>query len=265
MMLKITHTTRYRFAEPPSHGLQQLRTHPKSGRGQTVASWTTSVEGGSRQLSYEDHHNNTVELVLLDGSSEEVVILSSGEVHVDTTDGVVGPHIGPSPIWLYRRSTDRTELGKGGRSILARVGEGSDLDRLHALSTAIRDAVEYRTGVSEPDWTAEDVIGEGAGVCQDHSHVFLACAREMGFPARYVSGYLMLDAQTQQEAMHAWAEAYVDGLGWTGFDISNGISPDERYVRVATGLDYAEAAPVSGLFTGGAEDTLAVDIDVAQQ
>lgn len=265
MMLKIKHTTRYGFTEPPRYGLQQLRTHPKTGRGQTVASWTTTVEGGGRQLSYEDHHNNTVELILIDGRSKEVVIVSEGEIHVDTTDGVVGPHIGPSPIWLYRRTTERTKPGRGAKGILQNVTDGSALDRLHALSAAIRDAVEYRAGVSDPDWTSEDAIAEGAGVCQDHSHVFLTCAREMGYPARYVSGYLMLDAQTQQEAMHAWAEAYIDGLGWTGFDVSNGISPDERYVRVATGLDYSEAAPVSGLYTGGTEETLAVDIDVSQQ
>ena len=116
MKLSITHTTRYSFDEPPSYGLQQLRTFPKSGRGQTVISWATEVTGGRRELSYEDHHKNTVELVRIDGSANEVVITSSGEVLVDQTDGVVGPHIGPSPIWLYRRTTERTKLGKGGRN-----------------------------------------------------------------------------------------------------------------------------------------------------
>lgn len=265
MTLFITHTTRYRFDVPPSYGLQQLRTVPKSGRGQTVISWTTEVSGGRRELSYEDHHKNTVELVQIDGSSNEVVITSSGEVLVDQTDGVVGPHIGPSPIWLYRRATERTKLGKGSRGILDTVPDGPDLERLHGLSAAIRQAVSYETGVSAPGWSAEDAIESGRGVCQDHSHIFLACARELGFPARYVSGYLMLDAQTQQEAMHAWAEAYVGGLGWTGFDVSNGISPDERYVRVATGLDYGEAAPVSGLHMGGGGEELDVDIEVSQQ
>ena len=68
-----------------------------------------------------------------------------------------------------------------------------------------------------------------------------------------------------QVAMHAWAEAHIDGLGWVGFDISNGISPDTRYVRVATGLDYSDAAPVSGTRVGGAREVLEVRIDVAQQ
>ncbi len=105
----------------------------------------------------------------------------------------------------------------------------------------------------------------GRGVCQDHTHIFLSCAREMGVPARYVSGYLMLDDVIAQQAMHAWAEAFVDGLGWVGFDVSNAISPDMRYVRVATGLDYSDAAPVSGTRTGGQGEMLEVRIDVAQQ
>jgi len=87
----------------------------------------------------------------------------------------------------------------------------------------------------------------------------------MGWPARYVSGYLMLDDRVEQEAMHAWAEAHVAGLGWVGFDVANAIAPDRRYVRVATGLDYSEAAPVTGMRIGGIGEVLTVQIGVAQQ
>jgi transglutaminase-like putative cysteine protease len=75
----------------------------------------------------------------------------------------------------------------------------------------------------------------------------------------------MLNDRIVQDAMHAWAEAHIDGLGWVGFDVSNGISPDTRYVRVASGLDYADAAPVSGTRIGGNTETLSVAIDVVQQ
>jgi transglutaminase-like putative cysteine protease len=102
-------------------------------------------------------------------------------------------------------------------------------------------------------------------VCQDHAHIFIAAARSMGYPARYVSGYLMMEDRVHQDASHAWAEVHVDPLGWVGFDVSNGISPDTRYVRVATGLDYAEAAPVSGLRFGNGGEAMSIDIQVAQQ
>jgi transglutaminase-like putative cysteine protease len=129
----------------------------------------------------------------------------------------------------------------------------------------IAEAVTYELGASEPDWTAETAVTEGRGVCQDHAHVFIACARELKLPARYVSGYLLMDDRTEQDAMHAWAEVHLQGLGWVGFDVSNCICPDTRYVRVATGLDYSEAAPVTGTRIGGTDEHLTVQIEVAQQ
>ncbi len=105
---------------------------------------------------------------------------------------------------------------------------------------------------------------QGKGVCQDHAHIFIAAARLLGFPARYVSGYLMLDDRVDQVAGHAWAEAHVDGLGWVSFDPSNGISPDARYVRLALGRDYRDAAPISGIRLGMLDERLDVRITVEQ-
>lgn len=87
----------------------------------------------------------------------------------------------------------------------------------------------------------------------------------MGIPARYVSGYLMMDDRIEQDAGHAWAEAHVEGLGWVGFDISNGISPDARYVRVATGRDYSDAAPITGIRYGARDEAMHVKLAVEQQ
>ena len=112
--------------------------------------------------------------------------------------------------------------------------------------------------------TAEDALAAGRGVCQDHAHVFVAAARHLGHPARYVSGYLMLDDRVEQDASHAWAEVWIEGLGWVGFDVSNGISPDERYVGVARGLDYRDAAPISGVRFGSGEEELHVSVQVQQ-
>jgi transglutaminase-like putative cysteine protease len=153
------------------------------------------------------------------------------------------------------------------RSLIASVrrSDGDTLAMLHALSAAIRGSVDYQTGVTTVDTTAEESVNEGLGVCQDHAHIFIGAARALDVPARYVSGYLMMDDRIEQEATHAWAEAHVDGLGWVGFDISNGISPDTRYVRVATGRDYAEAAPITGISFGAAQEELRVALAVEQQ
>ncbi len=140
-----------------------------------------------------------------------------------------------------------------------------DIPRLHALSARITAAVPYEIGLTQATTTAEEAIEIGGGVCQDHAQIFVAAARHMGYPARYVSGYLLMSDRVHQDASHAWAEAYIEPLGWVGFDVSNGYSPDERYVRVATGLDYREAAPVSGLRFGKAGEAMSIDIQVQQQ
>lgn len=265
MRLKIHHATQYRFENPVGFGLQQIRKTPKSSSQQTIFAWKTDVQNGQKELSFEDHHNNTVELISFARNVSDVRVTSEGEVELTDTNGVIGAHRGPSPLWLYRRPTTLTRARAQVRSFLQPLSLTPDLEGLHALVDAIRGRVAYEVGASKPDWSAENALEAGRGVCQDQTHVFLTCARELGLPARYVSGYLMLDNTTVQDAMHAWAEAYVDPLGWVGFDVSNGISPDTRYVRVATGLDYFDASPITGVRIGGASEVLEVRIDVSQQ
>jgi transglutaminase-like putative cysteine protease len=129
---------------------------------------------------------------------------------------------------------------------------------------AIHGRVAYTIGATDSTTVAEDALLQGSGVCQDHSHIFIAVSRLLGFPARYVSGYLMMNDRLDQVATHAWAEAHVDNLGWVAFDVANGISADERYVRVATGRDYRDAMPVAGIRLGKAQEQLAVHITVEQ-
>ena len=93
--------------------------------------------------------------------------------------------------------------------------------------------------------------------------MFLAAARAEGIPARYVSGYFLRSDSTEQEAGHAWAEAYIEGVGWIGFDPANGVCADERHLRLAIGRDYLEAAPVRGARLGGGHETLAVDVHLS--
>ena len=164
-------------------------------------------------------------------------------------------------------ATELTRAGPKLRALIRGLKEedADDLRRLHALSARIRSALPYEIGLTQSTTTAEEALEQGGGVCQDHAHIFVAAARQLGVPARYVSGYLMMNDRVHQDASHAWAEAYVEPLGWVGFDVSNGISPDQRYVRVATGLDYRDAAPVSGLRFGSGGEAMSIDIQVQQQ
>ncbi|MBY4892526.1 transglutaminase family protein [Rhodobacteraceae bacterium N5(2021)] len=273
MQLTISHTTTYQFDEPAHYGLQQLRLTPPSYPGlQTVQNWNMKVTGGRVETTFRDQHQNHVALVSFDDGAHEIRVLCEGQVTVEDTAGVVGPHIVGknghfAPLWYFQRTTALTTAGPLVLALLDGLAEEmpDDLPRLHALSARILDAVPYTIGATGAETNAEGAVAAGGGVCQDHAHIFITAARAMGYPARYISGYLMMSDRIHQDASHAWAEAHVPGIGWVGFDVSNGYSPDPRYVRVASGLDYSEAAPISGLHYGASGEAMSVDIQVAQQ
>ncbi|OCC25001.1 transglutaminase [Croceicoccus estronivorus] len=267
MHLAIEHTTRYRFAEPVAYALQRLRLTPKETHGQRIAHWKVHYQGVAEELSYDDQNCNHVTLVSVEPGTTEVVITCEGIVHTEDHAGIIGRHAGHLPLWSFCSQTPYTRPGVKMRSLVATIRrEESDiLAQLHALSAGILEHVVYEAGHTGVDTTAEQALDAGKGVCQDHSHIFVGGARLLGIPARYVSGYLMMDDRVNQEATHAWAEAHVEGLGWVGFDVSNGISPDARYIRVATGRDYKEAAPITGISFGGVEEDLHVQLAVERQ
>ena len=264
MLLKVFHRTLYSYDAPVHYALQRLRLQPQDGVTQKVLSWSINVKGATSEVRFPDQFGNDTTLLSVAGEPHIIEIIAEGEVEVHDTAGVSGAHTGFAPLWLFQQQTSLTEPGHIIKDITDGIAESSELERLHLLSSAIRERVSYKVGVTNAATTAEQAAEQGEGVCQDHSHIFLSAARMMNFPARYVSGYLLLDDVSDQVATHAWAEAHVNGLGWVAFDVSNGISPDERYVRLATGRDYRDAMPVSGIRLGAAREELEVQITVEQ-
>ena len=266
MILDITHKTVYKFDESPKYGLQKIRLTPKNQRGQSIMNWDVDFEGGNEEARFTDQYNNTTQLISIKPGVTQLIVTAKGQVDVIDQQGIIGPHLALPPLWLFLRSTPLTTAGTGVKVLakqLLKPGT-TTLEKLHGLSKVIGDAVIYETGQTNAKTTAEDAIKLGVGVCQDHSHIFIAASRLAGFPARYVSGYLMMNDRIAQDATHAWAEVHIPDLGWVGFDVSNQISPDARYVRVATGLDYSCAAPISGITYGDQDETISVDVQVQQ-
>jgi len=265
LTLRVRHTTHYAFGEPVIHALQRLRLTPKATQGQRIIDWQMRFENAVAELQYDDQHFNHVTLISLAPGAREVTVTCEGLVETEDNNGLIGRHSGHLPLWSFLRQTPLTRPGTRLRALLREAqGAGGEapLDFLHSLSGLIRERVTYEAGRTHSATTAEEAVGQGAGVCQDHAHIFIGAARASGIPARYVSGYLLMDDRVEQEATHAWAEAHVEGLGWVGFDVSNGISPDPRYVRVATGSDYRDAAPVTGISIGASDQVLTVGVAV---
>lgn len=268
MRLSIRHTTRYSFNQPVVHALQRLRLTPKETQGQKILDWEMTYENASPELEYDDQHFNTVTLVAVEPEAREVTVTCRGTVQTQDEAGVIGRHSGHLPLWSFLGQTKLTKPGPKMRALIREIDSPADGDKLaylHQLSRIIAEKVRYETGTTKVTTTGEEAAATGRGVCQDHAHIFIGAARAADIPARYISGYLMMNDRIDQEATHAWAEAHVEGLGWVGFDISNGISPDPRYVRVATGRDYRDAAPITGISFGSSAEMLTVDIAVEQQ
>lgn len=265
MKLKITHTTQYAYDAPVLYGLQQLRMTPQSSVHQTVHDWAVTIEGGVQELSFDDQYQNKTMLVQAEPGVTKLDLTVSGEVETHTASGIYGKIYGAAPLWHFKQTTPRTEPGKGITKLSKLItGKRDTLAELHALSAAVLDATPYNLTLTSAGTTAEDALKLGGGVCQDHAQIFIAAARCAGISARYVSGYLMMNDRVDQDASHGWAEAHVDGLGWVGFDVSNGYSPDERYVRIATGRDSRDAAPVTGMRLGSSQESLIVSLQIQQ-
>lgn len=265
MHLRITHKTQYSYDLPIEYALQKVRLRPITSELQAIEDWKIEIDGGKIEASYIDHYGNHVDLVSASIGTQKLVIKAHGAVNTNDTAGVLGMVYGRAPLWHFAQPTPLTRPGKRIEKLASTVAKADNvLDGLHDLSTAVIKAVPYETGHTDTSITAEGAIEIGRGVCQDHANIFVSAARVAGLPARYVSGYLMMNEQVDQDASHAWAEVHVDGLGWVGFDVSNGVAPDERYVRIAIGRDAHDAAPISGLCHGMANESLIVSLQVQQ-
>ena len=265
MLLNISHTTTYRYDLPVPYALQRLRLTPQNSSSQTVHNWSVRFHGAVKEATFSDGFNNICELIRHERSAQEISITAEGAVTTHGNTGVFGEDKRLSPLWMYTRQTELTAPGGGISELAMSYGTVPDrLELLHSLMGMVASRMRYEIGTTDVETAAEAALLAGHGVCQDLTHVFCAAARLNGIPARYVSGYLMMDGVEHQAASHAWAEAHVGGLGWVGFDPANNMSPDERYVRIAAGLDYRDAAPISGIRLGSGREKLEVSVKVEQ-
>ncbi|MDQ3495357.1 MAG: transglutaminase family protein [Pseudomonadota bacterium] len=264
MRLHIVHDTTYRYGRAAYLVIQALRMWPAASSGQVVRDWRVEVDGRRLESTCLDGFGNPVANHTIDRDVEAVRLSVCGDVETENLHGVHGTGDDSLPPMFYLSPTLLT-AGTPAIEELAHLvsGEGNDIERLHRLSNGVRDKVDYLPHQTDAESTAAEAFAAGAGVCQDHVHVLIVGARALGYPARYVSGYLFPVGE-EAAASHAWAEIFVDDLGWVGFDAANRQSPDERYVRIACGRDYRDAAPVRGVRLGGIAETLEVDVSIAE-
>ncbi|CCE07290.1 conserved hypothetical protein [Bradyrhizobium sp. STM 3843] len=267
MRLRISHTTTYRY-EPAATGvIQIIRMTPGSHDGQYVAEWQIDVSTDSRLQMHEDAFGNVTH-VITHGAIEDLTITAEGLVETHDTGGVLRGADERFPAGFFLRPTALTTATPAMASFVRELRSESEddvLGFLHALMTQINEHMTFDEDPTNTGTSAAEAFVLKRGVCQDYAHIFIACARAGGVPARFVSGhFLRSDGAAHQAAGHAWAEAFVPDLGWVGFDAANCICTTDAHVRVAIGLDYLGAAPVRGTRYGGGSETLTVKVTVEQ-
>lgn len=264
MLVSISHVSRYVYDDIARYTVQSLRLTPPSFAGQRVVTWRITAPGIETATSFVDAFSNLAHLISITGKHSEVVCRAEGLVETEDRAGVVRGLPEIAPVRVYLRESDKTLPDDAIRDLGQIARKGTPIDGLHTLMHTVRDKIDYQIGVTGAHTSAAEALAAGHGVCQDHAHVFIAAARSIGVPARYVNGYYLSGSDEPAEAHHAWAEAWVDGLGWVGFDPANRVCPTGHYVRLATGLDATSAAPIRGNRRGGTNEALDVLVEVQQ-
>jgi transglutaminase-like putative cysteine protease len=260
MRLSVRHETTYRYTAPAHYSIQQLRLTPRPEPHQRVLGWRIDAPG--RLQRFTDAYGNITHTMVLTAPHDAIRVVVTGSVEVGAqAAGIESSEIELSPL-VFAVATPLTAADEPVRDFGARHLQKTDraADFL-ALSESICTAVAYESGITEVTSTAAHALEMGRGVCQDHAHLFIACCRAAGVPARYVSGYVD-PGHSDQAASHAWAEAWIEGEGWVSVDVTHRQLAREGHCRLAIGRDYLSAAPVRGVRTGGGEESLRVQVSV---
>lgn len=268
MRLTIDHRTIYRFDRPQTRLVQLLRMTPEDTHDQTIATWRIDVDCDARLRSARDGFGNIVTMLYADGPIDGLEITVTGEVLTSETPGVLKGALDPLPVRVFCRATPTTAADAAMMRFAAdTLGDAPRLHGLHKLNAAINERFRILNRRGDPLRSAAEAFAAADASPRDLAQIMVACARAVGQPARYVTGYCLSGfGGASRPTPHAWSEVYVDGLGWVSFDPCFGLSADENYVRVAVGLDAVGAAPVAGsrLGQGREEMEAAVNVGVVE-
>jgi transglutaminase-like putative cysteine protease len=267
MLLTVEHVTRYSYDAPVRGVVQSHRLTPTLCEGQKTLSWNVQVSDGLMGGGFRDGAGDWVQSWSVLGPLSEILVTVTGVVETTDLAGLLRGNKETVPPAAYLRDTFATRCDVRLKELGAGLAGAADvLGSAHELSDRVAQAIEYVTDVTKPQTTAAEAMALGKGVCQDQAQVMVAVARHVGIPARYVSGYLQAgEKASSKDAAHAWAELFIQNLGWVGFDPANSCCPDARYIRLGSGLDAQDAAPIRGVSRGNGQEILDVSVSVQVQ
>ena len=275
LSLSIRHHTGFTYDGIAKSSYNEARMTPISGASQEVRNAHIAVQPVVPLSTHTDYFGTVV--TAFDIQEPHPKLEGEARSNVESRAGLIAPAISWSDLRApalvdffseYLFATDRTKLTG---DVLAPLDEWKRIADLHscvdAVSAYVRAHVTYLPGATSVEATAQEAWDLGEGVCQDLTHVTIGLLRELGIPARYVSGYLfpLSDDNVGEKVVgesHAWVE-YFSGA-WTGMDPTNGIPETERHIYVGSGRDYDDVAPLKGVYQGAASSSLGVIVEMSR-
>lgn len=251
MKLNIEHNTHYTYAQRVRRSTQYLRLTPQESQHQRIISWQLLLPEDA--ICTTDAFGNVLHVLTLDHPHQAIAIQVKGVVEIE--DGIEDQAIGHLSPLVFLRHSPLTQPSSEIQAFALRYYKPHALlDGLDNLMGDLLLKMPYCPGATSVTDSAAQAFTTGTGVCQDHTHVFLACCRSLNIPARYVSGYLYSKDATHV-ATHAWAEVWFDDR-WHSFDITNNIRIPNQHLKLAVGIDYLDACPVRGVRLGGGNEDM---------
>lgn len=265
MKFEIVHSTRYHYTGPIAETVMEVRLRPMDGNGQRCLDFRLELSHGIKAKTYVDGYGNQVHYFNLVRPHTALNVISRSTVE---TGLAPDDDPGEELVQDFLRFRSPVKDVKGVRELAERhpiadaSSEEAVLLALDALTVTISQEFTYDTTVTNVYSVVDDVLALKAGVCQDFAHLFIAVARAMGVPTRYVSGYIHLPkwGNRATTASHAWAEAWIPGRGWVGYDATHPVRTTPHHVRLAVGRDYSDAAPTRGVYVGSAAGGMSISV-----
>jgi transglutaminase-like putative cysteine protease len=274
--IRVVHHTGYRYSAPVTQSYNEVRLTPRANSRQNVIVSRVETMPATRAYRYTDYWGTSVTAFDLHAPHTELEVVCTSVV--ETADPLPPSRRASWAQVTDGRAADRyTESLEFTRYVPADRGLATlatamrrnlgPTDAALAACRWVRENLRYQSGTTGVHTSAVEAWRAGEGVCQDYAHLTLALLRHMGIPGRYVSGYLLPKPDTEvnqsvRGESHAWIEAWTGA--WWGHDPTNDLEIGHRHIEVAVGRDYADVAPLKGIYTGGEAKALEVSVDMTR-
>lgn len=287
MIYRVLHRTSYKYVYPVSAGSHVACLKPRSFALNRLEQYSLNIHPQPVTMTERaDYFGNELCLFTIEDPHRELVVEARSEVVIQ---GDGPPQLPESLPWeesvgFSPRPASWTELDAhqfqfespririrpefAAYALQSFTARRSLRDALLDLTSRIHRDFRFDSKVTTVRTPTEEVFKKRRGVCQDFSHVQIACLRSIGLAARYVSGYLRTYPPPGRprligaDASHAWVSVFCRGQGWIDVDPTNNVAPTDGHVTVAWGRDYGDVSPLRGLILGGGGHTLKVEVDI---